>query len=93
MYKRILVPNHLMDSFWHAHILDTRNYEADCKLVFGEYLHHYPYLGRRGTKDFNEWMAAFRNTKRLYLALYGESMDAAPRCANYAMKVPRMVSL
>lgn len=25
------VPNSTIDTFWHAHILDTKKYEADCK--------------------------------------------------------------
>ena len=28
-----LVPNKLLDEFWHAHILDTVAYHADCKAV------------------------------------------------------------
>ncbi len=30
------------DTLWHAHILDTRTYHADCLRVFGEFLHHDP---------------------------------------------------
>ncbi|HJV33365.1 MAG TPA: hypothetical protein VJ694_05045 [Patescibacteria group bacterium] len=30
------------DALWHAHILDTRRYHADCQAIFGEYLHHDP---------------------------------------------------
>lgn len=34
-----------VDTFWHYHILDTRQYAADCELVFGYFLHHFPYVG------------------------------------------------
>jgi len=33
--KETLVPNKLVDEFWHAHILDTRNYHMDCLKIFG----------------------------------------------------------
>jgi hypothetical protein len=37
-----LVPPKLVDAVWHAHISFTRQYFADCELLFGEYLHHTP---------------------------------------------------
>lgn len=42
---RKLGPTPLIDDFWHAHILDTEAYAADCQKLFGRYLHHYPYGG------------------------------------------------
>jgi hypothetical protein len=36
------VPPRLVDEVWHAHITFTRQYMADCDLLFGEYLHHNP---------------------------------------------------
>ena len=44
-------PTHAIDEFWHAHILDTRAYAADCEALFGEYRHHYPYSGMTGAFD------------------------------------------
>ncbi len=41
----VIVPIKEIDEFWHMHILDTRNYIADCYTVFGYYLHHFPYVG------------------------------------------------
>lgn len=38
-----LPPSVVIDTFWHAHILDTRAYVSDCEMLFGEYLHHHPY--------------------------------------------------
>ena len=37
-----LSPTRLMDEIWHSHILDTRQYHADCIRIFGKYLHHSP---------------------------------------------------
>ena len=31
-----------VDEVWHLHILNTRQYAADCQAVFGHYLHHLP---------------------------------------------------
>jgi hypothetical protein len=46
-----MAPTRDLDSFWHAHILDTRKYAADCERIFGEFVHHYPYLGLMGDRD------------------------------------------
>ncbi len=37
-----LVPSLAVDEMWHAHILFTAKYAADCQRVFGSFLHHYP---------------------------------------------------
>jgi hypothetical protein len=39
-----LQPTHVVDIFWHTHILFTRKYFKDCEAVFGQYLHHEPVL-------------------------------------------------
>jgi hypothetical protein len=33
-------PHPAADIFWHEHILQTKKYHADCKKIFGKYLHH-----------------------------------------------------
>ncbi|AYV80732.1 MAG: hypothetical protein Harvfovirus5_36 [Harvfovirus sp.] len=35
-------PSPLIDIVWHEHILSTRQYDSDCKLVGSEFLHHTP---------------------------------------------------
>jgi hypothetical protein len=47
----LIAPPVSADEFWHQHILDTRKYMEDCKILFGEYLHHFPYFGMRGEED------------------------------------------
>lgn len=37
-----VVPPKLVDTVWHTHITFTRQYMADCEILFGEYLHHTP---------------------------------------------------
>lgn len=87
-----IVPNSIMDSMWHYHILDTIAYQDDCNKVFGGYLHHYPYFGMRGEEDASNLESAFLKTKDLYLSQYGEDLareehngcwhDCQSRCWN-----------
>lgn len=37
-----LVPPQAADEVWHTHIMFTKQYAADCELLFGEFLHHNP---------------------------------------------------
>jgi len=67
-----VVPNELIDEFWHYHILDTRKYAADCTALFGEMLHHFPYFGMRGPEDRKNLNQAYEKTKETFLAEYGE---------------------
>lgn len=70
-----IVPNKVIDEFWHAHILDTRKYHADCDLIFGEYLHHFPYFGLRGEEDKKDLEDTFSETKKLWIREFGYEMD------------------
>lgn len=69
-----IVPNKIMDTMWHYHILDTRAYHRDSEKVFGGYFHHFPYFGMRGEQDAKDLENAFHNTKELYQKEFGESM-------------------
>lgn len=77
-----IVPNKIMDTMWHYHILDTRAYMADCERVFGKYLHHFPYFGIRGEEDAQNLRNAFEKTKEYYLLSFGEDLarDRASDC-------------
>jgi len=72
--EHAIVPNKLMDIFWHYHILDTQKYHDDCKRVFGGYLHHYPYFGLRSEQDAIDLEGAFQETLRLYEMTFNEPM-------------------
>jgi hypothetical protein len=69
--ERKLCPNGPVDEFWHAHILDTRKYAADCQQLFGEMLHHYPYFGMRGPDDKADLDRAFADTVDLFIRHFG----------------------
>jgi hypothetical protein len=68
-----LAPLEHVDIFWHYHILDTQKYAADCNLLFGYFLHHFPYSGMRGEEDelANQRMGDRMAT--LYEQTFGES--------------------
>lgn len=40
--EQTIVPTRLVDEVWHNHVLFTRQYMADCELLFGKYMHHEP---------------------------------------------------
>ncbi len=87
-----IVPNKIMDTIWHYHILDTRAYCRDSEKLFGGYFHHFPYFGLRGEEDEQQLKESFEKTKGLYEATFSESMvrgdgadcwhDCQDRCHN-----------
>lgn len=60
--EKNIVPNFEIDQFWHAHILDTKKYFTDCQTIFGQYIHHYPYIGLNGGSDQNDLDQLFGET-------------------------------
>jgi hypothetical protein len=71
-----IVPDKVMDTVWHYHILDTRKYHNDSDKIFGFYFHHFPYFGMRGEDDKNQLNTAFENTKSLFLKHFGFDLIA-----------------
>ncbi|WKB51310.1 glycine-rich domain-containing protein [Eleftheria terrae] len=72
---KIIPPTEDIDTFWHAHILDTRKYAEDCQNVFGCLLHHFPYSGLRGDEDLSRHEAAASDMKALYEREFGEPLS------------------
>ncbi len=72
-----IAPTKDVDKFWHAHILDTQKYAADCQEVFGYFLHHFPYFGMRGAEDAAALSAAAENMNDIYQREFGESLPRA----------------
>ena len=65
--NKALSPSRAIDDFWHAHILDTRAYTADCEMLFGRYMHHLPYGGSSGSAlDAAISNAAYAQTCELF---------------------------
>ncbi len=64
--NRKLVPNQEIDRVWHYHILDTMKYAQDCEMLFGRFIHHFPYFGKRGQVDRQNLVAANLDTQKLF---------------------------
>ena len=71
-----IVPTKSIDEMWHYHILDTELYMAQCKEVFGRFVHHFPYFGIRNNQDAENLKSAFEKSLPIYeecsAELYGE---------------------
>jgi hypothetical protein len=68
---RKVCPTGPIDDFWHAHILDTRAYAADCDQVLGRFLHHFPYFGMRGPADRADLEQTFQESMELFIIHFG----------------------
>ena len=75
-----VAPSVKLDEYWHMHILDTKKYMEDCQLVFGHYLHHYPYFGLEGDKENLD--SGFETTRKLFQHHFNHDLlGAANPCA------------
>lgn len=72
--KFALAPNKALDEYWHYHILDTKKYMADCDLVFGYYLHHYPYFGLTEAEPAQDLEQGFLLTQELFKKHFGHTL-------------------
>jgi hypothetical protein len=68
---RKICPTGPIDTFWHAHIVDTRAYASDCQSIFGGLLHHYPYFGMRGPEDLELLEDTFQKSVELFITHFG----------------------
>ncbi|MDQ0140507.1 glycine-rich domain-containing protein [Cupriavidus necator] len=82
------VPSEQVDAFWHAHILDTRRYAADCERIFGHVLHHDPYVGIDGPQDEARLMEMAAASDALSLSEFGSPLTSAAYCARAATNAP-----
>ncbi|MCS0808803.1 glycine-rich domain-containing protein-like [Massilia agilis] len=66
-------PSMEVDTFWHYHILDTLKYAEDCQVVFGYFLHHFPYVGLRGEDDLITHQRVGARMRSLYEDTFGDT--------------------
>ena len=85
-----IAPTRDIDAFWHAHILDTRKYAADCERIFGGFVHHYPYLGL--LDDEEKAKQAGQALRALFVVEFGEEApdNARPNAAAWCAGEPPM---
>ncbi len=82
LYLIYLYPNHQLvptpeiDRVWHHHILDTMKYCQDCEMLFGRFIHHFPYFGKRGKVDRDNLHAACAETEKLFQQHFGVNLAA-----------------
>jgi len=60
-----------VDTFWHYHILDTQKYAQDCEVLFGYFLHHYPYVGIGGGANEDDHAAGGERMRAIYETEFG----------------------
>jgi hypothetical protein len=82
-----LVPNEQVDVVWHAHILNTEQYHADCDYLFGRYLHHVPHLEDNVSEENEQ---GYIETQRLFQDEFGEPMlvSQSARCQGKPCHAP-----
>lgn len=73
-----LVPTEAIDRVWHAHLLDTAKYRADCRYALGRFVDHFPYAGLRGDADEITWHADFARTRQLFAKHFGVELGDTP---------------
>lgn len=72
-----LVPTPEIDRVWHCHILDTEKYAIDCHILFGQFIHHFPYFGLRSEADRLAQQQAIRLTRSLFKQHFGQMLPNA----------------
>lgn len=60
---KAISPSRYIDYIWHTHILDTELYSVQTAMLFGHYLHHFPFFGKRDGADERDLLTAANFTK------------------------------
>jgi hypothetical protein len=68
-------PSRYVDHVWHTHILDTELYMVQTTLLFGHYLHHFPFFGERDDADRGQLTVAADFTKAQAFHYFGWEDD------------------
>jgi hypothetical protein len=71
---KIIVPSRTIDRVWHTHILDTAKYREDCRILFGQFMDHFPYFGMKDESDRQNLEDAFAQTQKLWVKHFGVEM-------------------
>ncbi len=69
--NRQFVPSEEIDAVWHFHIIDTIKYAQDCQMLFGHFIHHFPYFGHRDAEDRKNLEIIFEQTQVLFEEHFG----------------------
>lgn len=89
---RVTSPSMNIDIIWHHHVLDTAKYYDDMHKIFGHMLHHFPYLGVRGSEDRQILLDGYEDTLQRYEERFGEVpkdvWGAAAKCGVSTCSTP-----
>jgi hypothetical protein len=72
---KAISPSRHVDHVWHVHILDTELYTLQTAILFGHYLHHFPFFGNRSDADRRQLLEAAEFTKAEALRFFGWDDD------------------
>jgi hypothetical protein len=61
---KTISPSRYVDYVWHCHMMDSELYMVQTGILFGRYLHHFPYFGKRGGTDQADLLSAAEFTRR-----------------------------
>lgn len=73
-----IVPTRQLGYVWHAHMLDTAKYRADCDRVLGHFMDHFPFAGLGGKDDRRAWRDDFARTRCLFREHFGVEIGGQP---------------
>lgn len=57
-------PSRYVDYVWHTHIVDTELYSVQTAFLFGHYMHHFPFFGKRSADDQRTLLDAAHRTMK-----------------------------
>lgn len=77
--EAFLVPSEDIDEAWHAHVLHTARYEADCETIFGRFQHHAPSSGA-AVEEQSEHQDGLDETLQLFEAAFGATPESYDVC-------------
>jgi len=72
---KAMSPSRYIDYVWHTHIMDTELYFVQTAMLFGHYLHHFPFFGKRNAADEKDLLAAADFTRSQALNYFGWDGD------------------
>lgn len=84
---KTLSPSRYVDHVWHSHMADSELYMVQTSMLFGHFLHHFPYFGKRGESDRTDLFAAAEFTRQQ--AEYHFGWNLAGWCGNEPQFRPR----
>jgi hypothetical protein len=68
-------PSRYVDYVWHTHIVDTELYSVQTAYLFGHYMHHFPFFGKRSADDQRSLLDAAHRTMKAASAYFNWDED------------------